>query len=289
MATQRVTLPGLSPSGSGAVQALQVEWAWCEPEGLHEKDRQSTPLMVFLHEGLGSLSMWRDFPAQLCQALGCRGLVYSRPGYGQSTPRAPDENWGSDFMHQQAQQVLPALLEALQIDPTQTPIWLFGHSDGGSIALLAAAQLSAIRGVIVVAPHIFVEDLGVASIAQTRTAYLDATTGLRQRLARHHADVDSAFWGWNNIWLNPEFRHWRIDHALGQIRCPVLAIQARDDEYGTLAQIQGIAEILPLCELAVLDHGGHSPHRNQPQALIDCVKVFFHKHPTSFSETNHEA
>jgi pimeloyl-ACP methyl ester carboxylesterase len=265
-------------------QEVQLEYAWCHPLGVAEQ----APLMIFLHEGLGSLSMWRDFPDTLCQALRCRGLVYSRAGYGQSTPRPAHERWACDFMHRQAQEVLPALLQALQIDPQRTPVWLFGHSDGGSIALLAAAHLPAIQGVIVLAPHIFVEDISVTSIAQTRAAYLDPATRLRERLARHHDDVDSAFWGWNDIWLSPEFRHWRIDQELGTISCPVLAVQARDDEYGTLAQIEGIAQILPQCECLVLEACGHSPHKDQPDALIESVKRFFQQHAHPILETDHE-
>ncbi len=224
------------------------------------------PLFVFLHEGLGSLAMWRDYPQQLCDALGVRGLVYSRPGYGQSTPREAHEHWAPDFMHAQAHEVLPALLKALGV--TQAP-WLFGHSDGASIALLYAAR-HATSGVVVLAPHIRVEEVSVTSIAQAREAY--ENTDLRQRLARYHADVDSAFWGWNRIWLAPEFRHWSIDHELSTITCPVLAVQGLNDEYGTLAQIRDIKKHVPHTQLLELAHCGHSPHRDQPQALTQaCV------------------
>src|SRR5690606_9076267 len=138
------------------------------------RDRAGAPLVVFLHEGLGSLAMWRDFPQRLCDAVGARGLVYSRPGYGRSTPRAPEEAWAPDFMHRQAHEVLPALLRALGLDAAADPPWLFGHSDGGSIALLyAAAFPRALRGAVVLAPHILVEDLSVASIERARVAYLE--------------------------------------------------------------------------------------------------------------------
>jgi pimeloyl-ACP methyl ester carboxylesterase len=157
-----------------------------------------------------------------------------------------------------------------------------------SIALLAAAHMKTIQGVVVLAPHIFVEDISVASIAETRAAYLNPNTQLKQRLGRHHVDVDSAFWGWNNIWLHPEFRHWRIDHELSDIDCPVLAIQGRDDEYGTLAQIEGIAQILSQCECLVLDHCGHSPHKDQPQALTASVKSFFKQHQPPIFGDQHE-
>jgi len=227
------------------------------------------PLFVFLHEGLGSLAMWRDYPQQLCDALGVRGLVYSRPGYGQSTPREVHEHWAPDFMHVQAHEVLPALLKALSV--TQAP-WLFGHSDGASITLLYAAR-HATAGVMVLAPHIRVEDVSVTSIAQAKEAYVN--TDLRQRLARYHADVDSAFWGWNRIWLSSEFRNWSIEKELSSITCPVLAVQGINDEYGTLAQIRDIQQHVPHTQLLELENCGHSPHRDQPQALTQACVSFF--------------
>ena len=249
-------------------QPVRLEYQW-----VGVRDAQA-PVMVFLHEGLGSVSMWRNFPDQLCQAVGCRGLVYSRPGYGNSTPRAADDHWAPDFMHGQADEVLPALLRAVGVDVQKQPPCLFGHSDGGSIALLYATHHpKALAGAIVVAPHILVEEVSIASIAQARTAYLE--TDLRQRLARHHADPDSAFWGWNDIWLDPGFRPWRIDEQLGSITCPLLAVQGVDDAYGTLEQIRGIARKVPQCELLELQACGHSPHKDQPDRLIAAVTHFF--------------
>ena len=228
--------------------------------------------LIFLHEGLGSVAMWRDFPQRLCEVLGCRGLVYSRPGYGRSTPRAPNETWGTDFMHRQACEVLPALLRALAVDTQQDPPWLFGHSDGGSIALLYAARFpQQVAGTIVLAPHILLEDISVASIEQARQAYLH--TDLRQRLARYHDDPDSAFWGWNRVWLDPAFKTWTIEAEMRAIRCPVLAVQGLDDEYGTLAQIRGIAA--PQTQLLELAACGHSPHKDQADALIAAVHRFY--------------
>lgn len=245
-------------------RVLRIEHAWLRTE------RRSRPLLVFLHEGLGSVALWRDFPAQLCQALDCRGLVYSRPGYGRSTPRAPGEAWTPAFMHQQALQLLPALLAALGVDAATDKPWLFGHSDGGSIALLYAAHRpQALAGAVVLAPHIVVEDVSVASIEQARQAY--RLGDLRQRLARYHDDPDSAFWGWNNIWLNPAFRAWSIADELATLTCPLLAIQGLDDEYGTLAQIRGIAQRVPQTQLLELPACGHSPHKDQPQAVIAAV------------------
>lgn len=233
---------------------------------------ETGPLLVFLHEGLGSLSMWRDFPQKLCTAAGVRGLVYSRPGYGRSTPRAPEEFWDLDFMHRQAHEVLPALLAALGI--TGKP-WLFGHSDGGSIALLHAARFP-LAGAIVLAPHILVEDLSVSSIEQARVAY--ETTDLKQRLAKYHDDPDSAFYGWNRIWLHPPFKQWSIEEEIRSIACPLLAVQGLDDEYGTLEQIRGIARRVPQTQLLELPDCGHSPHKDQPDKLIDASARFIRSH-----------
>jgi pimeloyl-ACP methyl ester carboxylesterase len=254
-----------------AGRPVQIEHAWV---GVHDA---AAPLLVFLHEGLGSVSMWRDFPERLCEAAKLRGLVYSRPGYGRSTPRAQDEHWAPDFMHRQAHDVLPALLETLGVDTVQDPPWLFGHSDGGSIALLHAARWpTRVAGAIVLAPHILVEDLSIASIAQARTAY--ETTDLRQRLARHHDDPDSAFRGWNDIWLHPDFRAWNIERDITPITCPLLAVQGLDDEYGTLEQIHGIARRVPQTQLLELPDCGHSPHKDQPAALIAAVCQFMRHH-----------
>jgi len=232
------------------------------------------PLMVFLHEGLGSLAMWRDFPARLCAQLGCRGLVYSRPGYGRSTPRAADEHWQTDFLHQQAQEVLPALLAACGVHPAQEKIWLLGHSDGGSIALLHAARYpEQVAGLIVMAPHLFAEPVTLRSIAHARSQYLE--TDLRLRLARFHQDPDSAFWGWNDIWLQPAFQDWNIAEELRAVRCPVLAIQGLDDAYGTLEQIRNIARQIPHTQLLELPDCGHNAHKDQAQAVQQAIQTFY--------------
>jgi len=250
---------------------VRIEHAWLN------RERADAPLLVFLHEGLGSLAMWRDFPARLCEAAGCRGLVYSRPGYGRSTPRAPGEAWAPDFMHRQALQVLPAFLQAAGVDTQADKPWLFGHSDGGSISLLHAAHHpQQVAGAIVLAPHILVEDLSVASIARAREAWHH--TDLRARLARHHDDPDSAFRGWNDIWLHPDFRDWSIQEEIGRITCPLLAVQGLDDEYGTLEQIRGIARRAPHTQLLELAACGHSPHKDQPAALIDAATRFIRTH-----------
>jgi pimeloyl-ACP methyl ester carboxylesterase len=178
-------------------------------------------------------------------------------------------------MHQQALEVLPALLKALGLDDPAAPPWLFGHSDGGSIALLHAALAPTVgatppAGIVVLVPHVRVEDVSVTSIQAARQAYLD--TDLKQRLARYHADPDSAFWGWNDVWLSDAFRSWDIRPVLGRIHCPVLAIQGLDDEYDTLAQIRDIQAQAPQTRLRELPRCGHSPHKDQPEAVVRAVR-----------------
>ena len=247
---------------------VRIEYAWL---GNEDPQRRGRPLIVFLHEGLGSLAMWRDFPQALCDAANVRGLVYSRPGYGGSPSREGDERWDVDYMHRQADEVLPAFLAAVGVKPADGQLWLLGHSDGGSIALLHAARFArAVSGIIVVAPHIFVEDLSVASIEAARRAYLSGD--LRDRLSRYHDDVDATFWRWNDIWLDPRFRNWTIVDRLPLIRCPVLAVQGENDEYGTMAQIDGIARAVPQTQRLKLATCRHSVHRDQPERLIERVR-----------------
>lgn len=268
---------------SEAVSFVEIDWDGRKVVIEHKwigRGLITGPLVVFLHEGLGSLSMWKDFPQRFCEASGCRGLVYSRPGYGASTPRPIEEAWGLDFMHRQAHEVLPALLKALHIDPVAQKPWLFGHSDGGSIALLYAAKFTRqVAGLIVLAPHILVEDRTLSSIEKSRVAYLEAD--LRQRLAKHHTNPDSAFWGWNSIWLHPPFREWSIESEIETIQCPLLAVQGLDDEYGSLEQIHGIARRVVQAELLELDNCGHSPHRDQPDLLISTASAFLRSSSSS--------
>lgn len=227
----------------------------------------AAPVLVFLHEGLGSLALWKDFPQQLAHAAGCHALVYSRAGYGRSSPLAAPRQ--PDFMHVEALQVLPALLDALHV---REPV-LFGHSDGASIALIHAASAGrSVRGVVLLAPHVIVEELCVRSIAAARASY--ATTDLRARLAPYHADPDAAFRGWCDIWLDPRFRQWNIEAEVAAIRCPLLAIQGYDDEYGTMEQMNRIARLVPDTELLRLQDCRHSPHRDQPDAVIAATTRF---------------
>ena len=235
--------------------------------------------LVFLHEGLGSVAMWRDWPDQLCTAIGRAGLVYSRQGYGQSDPvpdvrGEPAEHEGRrsgrlrpDYMHHEAWDVLPGLLAHLQIDK---PV-LVGHSDGGTIALLYASRFP-VAACIVMAPHVMVEDISVAAITQAREAFL--TGGLRERLVRYHADVDGAFWQWNDIWLSDAFRAFDIHEDCRRITAPLLAIQGVDDPYGTMAQIEDIALQAPQAVLERLAGCGHSPHRDQTEAVNAAIQRF---------------
>jgi pimeloyl-ACP methyl ester carboxylesterase len=250
---------------------LRLEYRWLNAE------LREAPIAVFLHEGLGSISMWKNWPQTVCDRLGLRGLVYSRPGYGHSTPRPHDTTWPVDYMSIQAHDVLPALLDALGLDADERRrMWLIGHSDGASITLLyASAFPDALAGAVVIAPHVFVEDIAVEGIAATTVAY--QTTEMRARLARYHADVDSAFYGWSDIWLSPLFRTWRIVDALPAIRCPLLAVQAHDDHYGTMVQVETIAKLVPDAECLQLDQGGHSPHRDDPEILTQAIVSFIGK------------
>ncbi|RZA16711.1 MAG: alpha/beta hydrolase [Lysobacteraceae bacterium] len=234
--------------------------------------------LVFLHEGLGSVAMWRDWPRLLCDAAGRAGIVYSRQGYGASDT-VPDvrgtsaEHDGSrrgrlrpDYMHHEAWTVLPALLQALGIEK---PV-LVGHSDGGTIALLHAAR-HPVEACVVMAPHVMVEDVSLQSIETARDAY---TAGaLRERLAKYHADVDTAFWQWNDVWLSDGFRSFDIRAECRAITAPVLALQGEDDPYGSMAQILEIEPAGPMARLA-LAGCGHSPHRDQPEQTTAAIRNF---------------
>ena len=231
---------------------------------------QDRPTLVFLHEGLGSVALWRDWPVRLCAHLGLAGLVYSRQGYGQSAPRADVRGSGRlqpGYMHHEALTVLPELLRQTGIEH---PV-LVGHSDGGTIALLHAAH-QPVSACIVMAPHVMVEDVSVQSIEAAREAYENGP--LRARLAPFHADVDGAFWQWNDVWLSAAFRSYDIRQEIAAIQAPLLAIQGEADPYGTMAQIDDIAAAVPHTQRLKLPQCGHSPHRDQAEAVAQAIQAF---------------
>lgn len=243
-----------------AGHSLEYEWLGAAAPG--------RPTLVFLHEGLGSIRQWRDFPQQVVEATGCRALLYSRYGYGQSDVLA-EARAGVDFMHREALQALPELLEKLAIG---CPV-LVGHSDGASIALIHAGAGHAVRALAVMAPHVFVEPICVESIRKASAAF-DATD-LAQRLGKYHRDPYKTFHLWADVWLDPEFLKWNIEAYLPAISCPVLAIQGEDDEYGTMAQLEAIKRgVRGPRALVKLPKCGHAPFRDQPQATLDALTKF---------------
>ncbi|QHE77084.1 alpha/beta fold hydrolase [Hydrogenophaga sp. PBL-H3] len=244
--------------------------------------------LVFLHEGLGSVSLWqqrgRHWPAELCAATGREGWLYSRRGYGQSDPvedvrglprRSGPWHIGRhepDYMHLEANEVLPQLLQRLGI---ARPV-LVGHSDGATIALLHAARHD-LTGCVAIAPHVFVEAMSLTAIAQAKTLYEaepQSENGLRQRLARHHRDVDNAFWQWNDVWLSEAFHAFDIRDDIRSITAPLLLVQGVDDEYGTMEQLKSIETAIPRAIKVELAQCGHSPHRDQPDRLTEAVQGF---------------
>ncbi len=249
--------------GTLSVSGGSLETAWWGPEP------QDAPAIVLLHEGLGSVSQWREVPHELAVRTGLPVLVYSRYGSGRS--QVLGEKRTPRYMHDEALIVLPELLERCNISESI----LVGHSDGASIALIyAAAHADRVRGIVLEAPHSFVEALSVQSITAARAAY--KSTDLRARLARHHADVDRTFYGWNDIWLNPAFRDWNLESHVRALEGPVLLIQGRDDEYGTTAQVKSIERYATRARIdaLVLASCGHAPHRDRAAATISAIASF---------------
>ena len=253
----------LSPTGFLSIDASELEYRMIGPSPA------DAPTIVMLHEGLGSAGLWGDFPEKLQAATGAGVFAYSRAGYGASTPAHLPRPL--DYMHVEAREVLPKLLDAIGFRRGL----LLGHSDGASIAAIHAGshQDHRVEGLVLIAPHFIVEDVSVASIAAIRTAY--ETTNLKQKLARWHNDVDNAFHGWNDAWLDPQFRNWDISEFLAYIRVPVAILQGVDDVYGTLRQVE-IAQEECYCpvDVTVIPGAGHQPHREAPGATLDAITEF---------------
>jgi pimeloyl-ACP methyl ester carboxylesterase len=243
----------------------RLEYEWLD-------GAKDAPALVFLHEGLGSIRQWRDFPAQLAKATGRRALVYSRYGYGRSDVLA-EERAGMDFMHREGLEALPELVQKLELaEPT-----LVGHSDGASIALIYAGAGHPARAVAVMAPHVFIEPICVESIRKAAEAF--ATTDLPQKLGKYHRDPAKTFHLWADAWLDPAFLTWSIEEYLPRIYQPVMAIQGEDDEYGTMEQLERVRRgVRGRCELVKLPKCGHSPFRDQPQATLEALTRFVLEH-----------
>lgn len=244
----------------------RVEYRWIGPRG------SGLPVLVFLHEGLGCVALWKGFPDRVAEATGLPALVYSRIGYGGSSPCALPRPL--TYMHEEGEQGLPELLAALGI---RRHI-LVGHSDGASISLIyaGAAQHQDLLGIAVMAPHSFCEEVSVASIRAANDAFTHGD--LRVRLAKYHgANVDCAFHGWCDGWLDPDFMRWNIEGYVDRIKVPVLVIQGEDDEYGTAAQVESIARRVAGAETLMLPACGHSPQRDQPEATLDAIAGFIRK------------
>ena len=243
-----------------------LEYEWIGPAN------KKAPTIIFLHEGLGCVAMWRDFPKRVAELTDCGALVYSRVGYGNSDPvKLPRP---ISFMHDEGLIVLPEVLNAFGI---RDPI-LFGHSDGGSIALIhAGSGKGKARGLILEAPHVFVEQLSIESIIKAKEAYQNGS--LKTSLERYHgANVECAFRGWNDTWLNPDFRSWNIEEFLPNIKAPVLVIQGENDQYGTIKQVEAIESgCAGVVETLLLADCGHSPHRDQPDEVLQRTVTFINK------------
>jgi pimeloyl-ACP methyl ester carboxylesterase len=248
------------PHATAAGRSINYQWI---------DGASGQPTLVFLHEGLGSIGQWRDFPAKVCAATGCPGLVYDRYGYGQSDVLVEKQRTVR-FMHDEALGALPDLLKALGIE---SPV-LVGHSDGASIALIHAGAKHPVRGVVAMAPHVFIEPQCLKSIDKAAAAF--ETTDLKDRLGRYHRDARKTFYGWADVWLDREFKGWDIrDDYLPNITCPVIVIQGYDDIYGTMAQLDEIEKrVQGPCELVKLKDCGHAPFREQPEKTLDAVTRF---------------
>src|SRR5229473_1011921 len=256
-------MTALAPTGFLRIGASELEYRMIGPAP------DEAPTIVMLHEGLGSVGQWGDFPDRLQAAMGACVFVYSRAGYGASTPVELPRPL--DYMHVEALDVLPKLLDATGFRRGL----LLGHSDGASIAAIysGGVQDHRVRAVAMIAPHFVVEDVGLTSIAETRKAY--ETGGLREKLKRWHGDVDNTFYGWNDAWLDAKFRSWDISEYLAYIRVPVAIVQGADDQYGTIRQIEiATEECYCPVDVTIVPGAGHSPHREAPEATLHAISEF---------------
>ena len=256
----------LASSGHLDLGDQQLEYRFIGPQPA------AAPTLVLLHEGLGCVGLWGDFPDKLATATKCGVFVYSRAGYGaSSTIKLPRP---LTYMHHEAQDVLPRVLDAIKF---QRGI-LIGHSDGASIAAIHAGSIrdTRVKGITLIAPHFFVEQKGITEIEKAKVAY--ETGNLREKLARWHTRVDAAFFGWNGAWLDPEFRKWNLEEFLQRIQCPVLAMQGADDQYGTDAQIKVVQQTCRVpVDVAMLPGVQHSPHREAPDLAVAKIAEFLAK------------
>ena len=267
-------IDGSARSGRMVANGASLEWALCGP------DDAGAPVIVLLHEGLGCLALWRAFPEQLAQHTGCRVFAFSRAGYGRSDAASLPRPL--DYMTREALDCLPDVLAAIDA-PGYV---LLGHSDGASIAAIYAGRVTDDRlcGMVLLAPHFFTEPLGLAEIAAARDAF--ETTTLKARMAKYHTDPVATFRGWNDAWLDPGFRAWNIEAVIESFRVPVLALQGREDQYGTLAQIEAARRKSPAeVELVVIENCRHSPHFDQPEATLEAISAFLQRLPAAYPAT----
>jgi pimeloyl-ACP methyl ester carboxylesterase len=248
-----------------AVTAIEATVGGRRTEAVELAGDPGRPALVLLHEGLGSVGLWRGFPRALADATGRRVIAFSRFGHGRSAP--PPRPRTPAFFHEEALEVLPELLRVLD---APEPV-LVGHSDGASIALVHAAH-HPVAGVVLLAPHVVVEDITLAAIRRTREAFLGE--GLRERMARHHDDPDAAFWGWCDVWLDPAFPAWSIEEEAARLRAPALLVQGADDPYGTLDQLDRIEARAPGRVERLVVPGGHSPHLEAEDAVVARIAQF---------------
>ena len=263
-----MTAPGTNRAETGSVEVLgqRLEYRWIGPPP------GEAPTIVFLHEGLGSARMWRDFPERLAAESGCSALVYSRAGHGGSSPAAGPRS--VRYLHDEALEVLPAVLARFGLEK----VVLFGHSDGASMANLSAGtNPGSVRAIVLEAPHVFVEPVTVEGVRKVAGEY--ETSRLKERLGRHHgANAEPLFRAWAGIWLAPEFRAWNIEEHLPAILCPVLVVQGEDDPYGTLRQVEAIiGKVRGPASTLVLSDCGHSPHAERPGEVLGAAAKFIRR------------